>query len=82
MISILSKDERISVLDYHRLVKEDTKHLLVDVRSEAEFQMCRIPSSVNIPFTDIKKMAGDKIKDILNCDSERTGTLHSITYYT
>ncbi|GLV31969.1 Ubiquitin-like activating enzyme 4 [Carabus blaptoides fortunei] len=66
MISILSKDERISVLDYDKLVKQDCKHLLLDVRSELEFQMCRLPESVNVPFTDIqKRKSGDHIKDLL-----------------
>ncbi|KAJ0184193.1 hypothetical protein K1T71_000616 [Dendrolimus kikuchii] len=38
------------------------RHLLVDVRSEAEFQMCRIDGSVNYP---IEKLRGEKLDQLL-----------------
>lgn len=50
-ISILANDDRISIKDYEIVMGE--KHLLLDVRSEAEFQMCCLPFSINIPFADI-----------------------------
>ncbi|KAJ0169622.1 hypothetical protein K1T71_014807 [Dendrolimus kikuchii] len=49
-------------------------HLLVDVRSEAEFQMCRIDGSVNYP---IEKLRGEKLDQLLEeikkcCNQEIT----------
>lgn len=60
-ITLLSENDRITVKDYQKII--NTKHLLIDTRSEAEFQMCRLPNSINIPFTDIQS---DKHKDVLN----------------
>lgn len=49
-LSLLTKDERIMVTDYKRLVYERQHHVLIDVRSPNEFEICHIGNSINIPI--------------------------------
>lgn len=57
--SILKDNERLSVTDYNRI---DRDHILVDVRSANEFEICSLKNSINIP---IKLLLGDKVDDDL-----------------
>lgn len=54
-LNILREDERISVSDYKNL---DESHILIDVRSEAEFEICKLEKSVNVP---IKRLLGNQM---------------------
>lgn len=56
-LNILKADERISVHDYKNLHEN---HILIDVRSEAEFEICKLENSYNIP---IKKLLDSKIEN-------------------
>jgi len=58
-LNLLNSNERISVQDYSKL---DDKHLLIDVRSANEFEICKLKNSINIP---IKSLLADKIEDDL-----------------
>ena len=59
-LQLLKSEQRISVTEYKELV--DQKHLLIDVRSANEFEICQLPLSVNIP---IKNIMDDKIDENL-----------------
>lgn len=74
-LKVLNNDDRISVNDYHEFSKLSSEpHLLIDVRSEQEFQMCRLKGSINIPFTRISGKNGVDIlkKEIAKVDSSIT----------
>ncbi|XP_058790258.1 adenylyltransferase and sulfurtransferase MOCS3-like [Phymastichus coffea] len=71
-LKILNTDERISINEYHELIKLSSKpYLLIDVRSNQEFQMCHLKDSINIPFTTISGKNGIDIvkKEIDNMDA-------------
>jgi adenylyltransferase and sulfurtransferase len=60
-LKLLSEDERISVQNFRKLNQE---HMLIDVRSEAEFEICKLENSHNIP---IKQLLSSKIDvDLMN----------------
>ncbi|XP_076633964.1 ubiquitin-like activating enzyme 4 isoform X2 [Colletes latitarsis] len=53
-LTILKNEERISVEEYNATLKLGTKpHMLIDVRSPEEFQICRLKNSVNVPLNEI-----------------------------
>lgn len=54
-LKLLDLSERISVEDYNKLTVD---HVLVDVRSANEFEICQLKNSINIP---IKLLLSDKI---------------------
>lgn len=55
-LNLLKKEERISVEEYNRIVTIDSKpHILIDVRSPEEYQICHLQNSINIPFTQLGK---------------------------
>ncbi|XP_076279398.1 ubiquitin-like activating enzyme 4 [Lasioglossum baleicum] len=53
-LNILQKDERISVEEYNTALELGTKpHMLIDVRSPEEFEICHLKNSVNVPLHKI-----------------------------
>lgn len=44
-------DEQISV----EAVKRDQEGLLVDVRDKVQFELCSLPGSVNVPFSEVQR---------------------------
>lgn len=65
-LTLLDSCERISVEDYNEV---SDKHLLIDVRSANEFEICQMKSAINIPM---KLLLADKINDELKQQMERT----------
>lgn len=59
-LSLLKRDERMSVSEYSE--RREQQHMLIDVRSEAEFEICKLDKSTNIP---IKQLLANKIEDEL-----------------
>lgn len=54
-LNILKKEERISVEEYHTISKLNANaHMLIDVRSPEEFQICSLQNSINIPLNEIE----------------------------
>lgn len=48
-VKLLSPEERISCLDYKKIIDEDkTSHLLIDTRPKCQFQICSLPNSMSI----------------------------------
>lgn len=62
-LHILSPTNRISVEELSRIINSDERHLLVDVRSEYEFQMCKIDGAVNYPID--KLGSGAKFEQLI-----------------
>lgn len=54
-LALLAPEERISVREYHdEWLMAGRKHLLIDVRSASQYEMCQLPGSpINIPIDDI-----------------------------
>ncbi|XP_067120551.1 adenylyltransferase and sulfurtransferase MOCS3 [Centruroides vittatus] len=53
-INVLNAEERVSCDDYKNLLDRGVRHVLVDVRSPRELDICRLPNCTNIPFSKIK----------------------------
>lgn len=56
-LNILPASKRIGVIEYQEIMAQDLKHLLLDVRSVHEFEICQLQKSMNVP---IKKFTNDK----------------------
>lgn len=54
-LNLLEKDDRITVEDYNRNVQNSKPHLLIDVRSPEEYEICHLQNSINIPLTELSK---------------------------
>ncbi|KAJ8678690.1 hypothetical protein QAD02_014477 [Eretmocerus hayati] len=53
-LDLLDQNDRITVDNYHKLSNVPPKsYLLVDVRSNEEFEMCHLEDSINIPLTNL-----------------------------
>lgn len=52
-VNVLDNSDRITVNQYDSIVQEKQAHILIDVRSTNEFDICNIPNSTNIPIKDI-----------------------------
>ncbi|XP_075238477.1 adenylyltransferase and sulfurtransferase MOCS3-like [Lycorma delicatula] len=60
----LLNDERITAQELARKMKSDEKFVLLDVRSNSEFEICALPDSVNVPLSIAEKEIGlDMIKE-------------------
>lgn len=64
-LNLLEASERISVNDYKHL---EYDHLLIDVRSSNEFEICSLDKSINVP---IKLLLADKIDAVLKGEMTR-----------
>lgn len=58
-LNLLDDSERISVNDYKNLLDD---HLLIDVRSSNEFEICSLDKSINVPM---KLLLAGKIDAVL-----------------
>lgn len=60
-LKLLKLEDRITVEEYYHITKFKTEdHLLVDVRSPEEFQICHIKDSINIPLKEISSSSAIK----------------------
>lgn len=53
-LKVLKKEERVTVEEY-REISSLKSHVLIDVRSPEEFEICRLEKSINIPINEIVK---------------------------
>lgn len=61
-LSLLSPEHRMNVKEYRENI-EKIPHLLIDVRQPAEFEICKLPNSENIPLKSILDDSYLKILD-------------------
>jgi len=70
-LSLLSSSDRVSVSDYHKILVNEDPHLLIDVRTGVETDICRLPTSAstiwwNLPIEELKRRtSGDEMKEAL-----------------
>ncbi|CAK9806192.1 Adenylyltransferase and sulfurtransferase MOCS3 [Anthophora quadrimaculata] len=75
-LNLLKREERISVQEYNTSLKSGIKaHILIDVRSPEEFEICHLQNSINIPINEINNneqvtLIKNKIKEIQEQHSE------------
>lgn len=73
-LNLLKNEERINVEEYNTRLKIDDKpHMLIDVRSPEEFQICHLKNSINIPLNDINsnsniELINEQIRKLGNID--------------
>ena len=59
-VNLLSKEERIDPQDFaHRISGAAEEHLLVDVRDRAQFDICHLEGSINIPIAELDCVTTD-----------------------
>lgn len=55
-LNLLDREERITVEEYNRIAKVGSEsHVLIDVRSLEEYQICHLQNSINIPLMQLGK---------------------------
>lgn len=65
-LNLLEKEERISPAELKNWQQNAVPHVVVDVRSNNEFEMCSVPDSVNMPLAELDKNENiDQLKDII-----------------
>lgn len=57
-VNVLRPDQRISVQDLKWIRDKKVPHTLIDVRSEAEFDMCQLPNSMHISIENVMNNHG------------------------
>ncbi|XKL66680.1 hypothetical protein PGB90_010100 [Kerria lacca] len=66
-ISLIDKTERITVNDLYKIRLTLEPHILIDVRSNSEYNMCHLPNSLNIHVNSLEKdinCINKKIEDL------------------
>lgn len=63
-LELLPSDQRITVNDLQKIQIEQQKHILIDVRSENEFEICRLDHSENYPINLFSKQ-NTKIESLI-----------------
>ncbi|XP_052506881.1 adenylyltransferase and sulfurtransferase MOCS3 [Budorcas taxicolor] len=61
-LRLLSPEERISVMDYKRLLDSGSPHLLLDVRPQVEVDICRLPHALHIPLKRLERKDAESLK--------------------
>lgn len=56
-LNLLPENKRVDVQKYREIVKNNVKHLLLDVRGVHEFEICKLNNSINVP---IKRFINEK----------------------
>ncbi|KAF7989780.1 hypothetical protein HCN44_008454 [Aphidius gifuensis] len=75
-LKLVDDNDRITVEDYNKIINSSIKHVLIDVRSIEEFDICHLNDAINIPYTNMKqksteKTAHDLIQKILELDEKQ-----------
>lgn len=59
---LLNTNERITVDELFKLRSEEEPHLLIDVRSNLEYEMCHLSNSLNIHINNLERQADHVIE--------------------
>ena len=54
-VNLLQKEDRLNVQDYKKMVENGQKHVLIDVRTEPEMDICKLKNSLNFPLSDLER---------------------------
>ncbi|KAL7295528.1 hypothetical protein TKK_0011172 [Trichogramma kaykai] len=77
-LKVLEQHERISVVDYNEKISS-MPHLLIDVRSAQEFELCHLEHSLNIPFKTLSNNKNlEKLQKEINENHHETKNIYVI----
>ncbi|KAI8337844.1 hypothetical protein EDC96DRAFT_450210 [Choanephora cucurbitarum] len=62
--TLLAREERVNAQEYNTIVQSGKPHLLVDVRPEVQYGICRLPDSLHIPIEQLDKRI-DQVKQAI-----------------
>ncbi|ORX96700.1 hypothetical protein K493DRAFT_217020 [Basidiobolus meristosporus CBS 931.73] len=54
-LTILDSSERVSCTEYSEIMTKDNSHLLLDCREKVQFEICQLPNSTNIPWSQFER---------------------------
>ncbi|KAM4693321.1 adenylyltransferase and sulfurtransferase MOCS3 [Discoglossus pictus] len=54
-LNLLSREERLSVQEYKRILDDQEPHILIDVRPQPEVDICKLLNSVHIPLSHLEE---------------------------
>lgn len=85
MLNLMMDDDRITVEEYHKIINLSEPHVLIDVRSSEEFEICHLEGAINVPYADMKhrqteKSSQDLIAKALDENKELNGEKISTIY--
>ena len=70
---------RISVEEYREMVTSSKPHILIDVRTEPEMEICALNNSVNVPIEDFQAQSSlDKIVNLIKQDNQIDSYLQTV----
>ncbi|KAJ5722728.1 hypothetical protein N7488_000763 [Penicillium malachiteum] len=61
--SLLGPEERVSPEEYREQCPDTANHTIIDVRDSAQFGICNLENSINIPISNILASTGQKLED-------------------
>lgn len=65
-LSLLPEDQRISVQALKEKRQSNSKHLLIDVRTENEFEICHLDSSENYPIKIFQEPSNEEKQNLID----------------
>ncbi|XP_069117421.1 adenylyltransferase and sulfurtransferase MOCS3-like [Argopecten irradians] len=76
-LKVLDPTHRITVHEYNRMLETGSQHVLVDVRTEVEMQICQLPHKpINIPINNIgQEESVAKIRSLLPTSEEKPAVI-------
>ncbi len=74
-VELLSPEEQISAKEYAHLSSQKTTHVLLDVRDKAQFDICHIDGSINVPFSAFQG-SRDKPESLLPDDLPKDAPIY------
>uniref|UniRef100_A0A8C3W1P1 Adenylyltransferase and sulfurtransferase MOCS3 n=1 Tax=Catagonus wagneri TaxID=51154 RepID=A0A8C3W1P1_9CETA len=61
-LQLLSREERVSVIDYKQILDSGSPHLLLDVRPQVEVDICHLPHALHIPLKHLERRDAESLK--------------------
>eukprot|EP01129_Flabellula_baltica_P000514 TRINITY_DN10504_c0_g1_i1.p1 TRINITY_DN10504_c0_g1~~TRINITY_DN10504_c0_g1_i1.p1 ORF type:complete len:466 (-),score=103.20 TRINITY_DN10504_c0_g1_i1:36-1400(-) len=62
---ILEQQQHISCADYNK-IRNTEKHILLDVRDDLQYKMCKLENSVHMPLEKLRKASWEEIQEVIN----------------
>ncbi|XP_077191739.1 adenylyltransferase and sulfurtransferase MOCS3 [Paroedura picta] len=80
-LSLLRNEERVSVEEYKRVLDGKVRHVLVDVRPQAEVDICRLPQAVFVPLSKLQQKDEESLKFLVQRICEARQLSHENTAF-
>ncbi|XP_067031765.1 adenylyltransferase and sulfurtransferase MOCS3-like isoform X1 [Acropora muricata] len=81
-LTLLSRQQRISVQEYKDILDQCCDHVLLDVREPVELEICSLPKSLNIPLRILHKPENQGLlKEAINHLTEKENNSKPVNVY-